>query len=118
MDEKPATYEDPQEPQRNGFQKAVYSIHEATSAAWKAHKRVIINVILVILAVAYITYVIYSLAFVEFGSEASVRLLWMSILLFVGVALHFLWKFFGDRISHAFEPCIDSIQPHGSIISW
>ena len=103
---------------RNKFEQGVYNAQSGVSDFWKSNSTILIAIFLVVLGKLYLAYVIYSLVFVEFGSEESVRLLWMTILLYFGIAWYFFWKYFGEKIENAFEPCLAHIRPHSTLISW
>ena len=102
---------------RNAFQELVHHAQTTSRDWWKEHTSCVIRVVLVVLLVLYLAYFVYAMTY-EFGSEESVRLLWYTVLLVFGIAFHFFWKYFGEAVTSACEPCTSVLSKHGRVISW
>ena len=112
---------------RNQLQETIHVTQTAARNFWREHKTLIIRVILVILLLFYIAYFIVSMIH-EFGSEESVRLLWMTIVLLFGIAVHVILKYRRGDASQPPEPDTTTttittkpetkLGKYGLIISW
>ena len=103
--------------QRNAFQEAIHVAQGAVSDVWEEQHDTIMTAVYWILFVAYLAYFVYAMYY-EFGSEASVRLLWMTCCLVFGVAFYFFWKYCGESVTASLEPAGEVFNKHGNVISW
>ena len=99
------------------FLEVVIAAESAASDVWQSHrlwlKKAFIGLSLAAFA-GYFGYAMYH----HFGDEGSVRLLWMTALVVVGVLQGALRRNFGDRIAQTCLPCSSRFSEHRNKVSW
>ena len=111
-DNAPAEEEPP-----NMFVAMVATIQKEVHKVWIKHKKQFWWAVLVLIVIGYFVY--FGLAMKhEFGSEESVRLLWVTCTVVFFFLIWLIGKLFGKKISDAFKPCAEYLEKHNSKISW
>jgi len=94
-----------------GLQNSIVTFSRENSAAIKTS-------ILVVMVMAYSAYFAYALYY-EFGSEASIRLLWVTMTVATCFAICIIQDHCGDSINkHLIEPFTKFIMKHWRLFKW
>ena len=99
------------------FLGAVIAVESAASDVWQSHRLWLKQAFTVLSVAAFAGYFCYAMYY-YFGDEGSVRLLWMTALVVVGVLQGALRRNFGDRIAQVCLPCSSRFSEHRNKVSW
>ena len=100
----------------NQFVQTVASLRDTISSFYKKYHHCLWNTFYITLALLYAAYFICAMNY-EFGSEASVRLLWITCLVVVGVLMHGVHQTYGEKFEKKCKPLKAAVSPHAHVIS-
>jgi hypothetical protein len=101
----------------NNFLSIVTLCQKTVHDAWGKYKDAFWKAVYVLLVLGYAVYFGLAMNY-EFGSEASIRLLWVTCLVVFCFIIWLVSKYFGTRIFQAFSCCANFMDVHNSAISW
>ena len=104
-------------PPPEGFANRIHGaqtgISDCCDRNWTTTKWIIIAILLI----GYFVYFGFAMAY-EFGSEPSIRLLWVTVVVVVCIALYVFWRYFGDSLKQCCGPCTERKERAGRIALW
>lgn len=101
-----------------GLKNALEGFQNSVVAFSLKHSTTIKTAILVVMVMAYSAYFAYALYY-EFGSESSIRLLWVTMTVAACFAYCIVQDHFGDSINELiFEPLTNFVLKHWRLFKW
>lgn len=101
-----------------GIKNALEGFQNNAVAFSRRYSSTIKTTILVVMVMAYSAYFAYALYY-EFGSESSIRLLWVTMTVAACFAICIVQDHFGDRINELiFEPITNFVLNHWRLFKW
>ncbi len=81
------------------------------------YKDIMWNSFYIILILLYGAYFAYAMHY-RFGDEGSIRLLWVTCLVAISVAIYVIWKYYGNAFADMCRPSFDFCSTYNVKISW
>lgn len=98
--------------------KHLLDVQTTLHASWETHHILFWKLFWVVVCMLYCAYFGYAMYREQLEQEPSIRLLWVTVLVFMGFCLYFFFKFFGSNINKIVKPCLNGMNKYNSIISW
>jgi pyrimidine nucleoside transport protein len=112
-----ADSDEDEEDEPSAFAARVGIIQTAVTDSYTKHNTIVWNIIYAVLVLLYAAYFAYAMYY-EFGSEASVRLLWVTCFVVFCVIIYVVKRTFGEKISKSSQPLTEKVSPLFDLASW
>lgn len=104
------------EEELEGCMKGVKEVQEKMGQFWNNHKRHIKYILCFMSVVAYFVYFSYALMY-HFGDEGSIRLVWVTSLVVLGMVLSTLFNHFGQALTNKMAPLLKVVKKNSTSIN-